>query len=146
MYLFYCYLSRKSAVIDKKRNIVQHYAMSQHAYLFLLFGFALVVFLAAYAFRRLGRGWSFQLLFKDFNRKMCMTLSLGGLFFSLYLLFVGLGTFLVHHSQIDLFSLLHRHFVEFVYGGLWLFALLSLSIYLARMVIKYFYLTKGKDS
>ena len=115
-------------------------------YILLLLGLVFVLLLAGYTFKRLGHGWSFKLLFKDFRRKMWMTVSLGGIFFSLYLLFVSLSVYLVQRWGTDLFFLLYRHPVEFVYGGLWLFAFLSLSIYLARMFIKYFYLTKGKDS
>lgn len=114
-------------------------------YLALTFGFVLVMALAFYALKRLGRGWSFKLLFKDFNRKMWMTLGLGLLFFSLYFLIVVIGSKVVRTWGTDFFFLVYRHPVEFIYGGLWLFAFLSFSIYLARLVIKYVYLTRGKD-
>ena len=120
--------------------------MFKFIYLVFVLGLILICLLAFYAFKRLSRGWSFKVLFKDFNRKMWMTVSLGGLFFGLYLLIVGLIVYFVRQGKTDLFSLAYQHPIEFVYGGLWLFAFLSLSIYLARMVIKYFYLTRGKDS
>lgn len=116
------------------------------SYLILILGFIFLLLLTIYAFIRLGHGWSWRMLFKDFRRKMWMTISLGSIFFSLYLLFVYLSAYLVHQWKADLFLLFYRHPVEFVYAGLWLFAFLSLTIYLTRMFIKYFYLTKGKDS
>lgn len=120
--------------------------MSTSIYVIFLLGFCAVLLLALYAFKRLGKGWSFQLLFKDFKRKIWMTMSLGGIFFSLYLLSVGLGAYFVQYWGTDLFFLLYQNPILGIYGGLWLFACLSLSIYLTRMVVKYFYLTRGKDS
>jgi hypothetical protein len=115
-------------------------------YLVLTFCLMFVLALAIYTFKKLGRGWSVKALFKEFNRKMWMTLSLGLLFFTLYLLTVALGSHLVRQWGTDFFFLVYRHPVAFIYGGLWLFAFLSLSIYLVRMFIKYLYLTRGKDS
>ncbi len=115
-------------------------------YALLILGLVAVLGLAIYAFMNLGCGWSFKILFKDFNRKMWMTISLGIIFFSLYLLFVFFGAYLVNQWGIEIFFLLYNHPIEGVYGGLWLFVCLSLSIYLARMLVKYFYLTRGKDS
>ncbi len=115
-------------------------------YLILILGLIAVCALACYTFQHLKRGWSFKLLFKDFNRKIWMTLCLGSLFFGLYLLTVGIGIYAARQWGTDLFFLAYRHPVEFLYGGLWLFACASLSIYLVRMLIKYFYLTRGKDS
>lgn len=115
-------------------------------YLLLTFCLLFVLSLAIYAFKKLGRGWSVKALFKDFNRKIWMTLCLGLLFFSLYFMTVALGSYFVRQWGADFFFMVYRHPVAFVYGGLWLFAFLSLSIYLVRMFIKYFYLTRGKDS
>lgn len=118
------------------------------SYICVIFILGLILFclLALYAFKRLSRGWSFKLLFKDFNRKIWMTISLGTLFFGLYLLTICLGVYFLRQWRTELFFLVYRHPIDFVYGGLWLFAFLSLSIYLARMFIKYLYLTRGKDS
>lgn len=115
-------------------------------YVMLILGFLLVLLLALYAWKRLGRGWTLKLLFQDFKRKIWMTVSLGGIFFALYLLCVWIGYDFVHQPDTDLFSLLYHHPIEFIYGGLWVFATVSLSIYFTRMIIKYVYLTRGKDS
>ncbi len=115
-------------------------------YSFLLISFILIIALAFIAFKRLAKGWSLKVLLKDFKRKMWMTTCLGILFFGIYLLFVFAGLYLTNHWESQLFFLLYRHPVEFIYGGLWLFAFLSLSIYLARMFIKYLFLTRGKDN
>ena len=116
--------------------------------IFLVFAFCffVVLALALYAFKKLGRGWSYRVLFKDFNRKMWMTLCLGLLFFFLYFMTVALGSHVVRQWGTDFFFIVYRNPVTFIYGGLWLFAFLSLSIYLVRMFIKYVYLTRGKDS
>ena len=114
-------------------------------YLIIAFCFMMVLGLALYAFQRLGRGWSFKLLFKDFNRKMWMTFGLGLLFFSAYFLIVTLGARVIRTWGTDFFFFVYRHPIEFVYGGFWLFVFLSLSIYFARIFIKYVYLTRGKD-
>ena len=75
-----------------------------------------------------------------------MTLLLGISFFSLYFLTVVLGTYLIRSWGDDLFFLARQNPIPFIYLGLFSFAFLSLSIYLTRMVIKYAYLTRGKDS
>ncbi len=121
-------------------------SISLLVYAMLLLGFLLVLVLAVYAAMRLGRGWSFKLLFKDFNRKMWMTLSLGAVFFTLYFLIVYFGATYAQQWGPDLIFVVYRNPVLFIYGGLALFAFLSLSIYLVRMLIKYLYLTRGKDS
>lgn len=114
--------------------------------LMMILGLTTVISLAFFAFRVLGRGWSIQILFKDFNRKIWMTISLGAIFSFVYLGVVGLSVYLANEWGTDLFFLIYHHQVEFIYGGLFLFACATLSIYLARMVVKYFYLTRGKDS
>ncbi len=120
--------------------------MLHFIYILLALSSVLIFLLAAYAYKRLGRGWSVKLLFKDFKRKIWMTVSLGFLFLGIYLLAVALSVHFVHEWKTDLFFLVYQNPVPFIYGGLWLFAFFSLSIYLARMVVKYFYLTRGKDS
>jgi hypothetical protein len=121
-------------------------AVNPLVYGLLLLGLLLVCLLAVYAFKRLSRGWSLKLLFKDFNRKMWMTICLGSLFFGIYLLIVSLGIYFVHEWGTDLFFIMYHHPIPFIYGALCLFACASLSIYLARMLIKYLYLTRGKDN
>lgn len=112
----------------------------------LLLAFFLLGLLAMYAFKRLSRGWSLKTLFKDFNRKMWMTIFLGAAFFGFYLLIVGLSVYFVRPWGAELLFLVYHNPIKFIYLGLWLFAFFSLSIYLVRMIIKYFYLTRGKDS
>lgn len=119
--------------------------MSEFVYLLLILGLLLVLGLAWFAARRLGRGWSFKALFKDFNRKIWMTLSLGAFFFITYGLAVYLGAYLAHQWGPDMFFVLYRNPVISIYAGLSIFAFLSLSIYLVRMLIIYLYLTRGKD-
>lgn len=113
----------------------------------LIFALLLFFFLALTAYKRFSIGWSFKKLFKDFNRKMWMTVSLGALFFGLYLFTVYLlRTFIIPQWGSELLFLAHQNPTAFIYGGLWLFAFFSLAIYLARMVIKYLYISHGKDS
>ena len=120
--------------------------MSIFVYSMLILGAFVVMSLFVYAGSRLGRGWSFKLLFKDFNRKMWMTLSLGAVFFTLYFLVVYFGASYAQQWGPDMIFLVSRNPVLFIYAGLSLFAFLTLSIYLVRMFIKYLYLTRGKDS
>lgn len=112
----------------------------------LIFSFFCILALALYALKNLARGWTLKVLFKDFNRKIWMTIGLGCFFFFLYFFSVVLGSHLIRHWQSDFFLLVYQYPVAFVYGGLSLFAFLSLTIYLVRMFIKYVYLTRGKDS
>lgn len=115
-------------------------------YLILIFGFFLFCLLAIYTFKRLGKGWSINSLFKEFNRKIWMTAYLGLVFFGLYLLTIGVSIYIVRPLGAEIVFLVHHNPVKFIYFGLWLFAFISLSIYFVRMVIKYFYLTRGKDN
>lgn len=115
-------------------------------YLIFILSLFLLGLLIVYAFKRLGQGWSFKILFKDFNRKMWMTVCLGALFFGFYILIICLSAYFIGPWGTDLLFIVNQHPTEFIYGGLFLFAFLSLSIYLARMWIKYLYLTRGKDS
>lgn len=113
--------------------------------IFLSIGFILVLFLFIYAYGRLSRGWTLKHLFKEFNRKMWMTLLMGGIFFAIYLAIVYLAIIFIPPSGVDLFFLIYRNPVNFIYGGLMVFACFSLSIYIVRMLIKYLYMTRGKD-
>jgi len=117
-----------------------------HIYFIYISGLIACCLLIVYAYRRFSSAWSLKHLFKEFNRKIWMTVFLGILFFGLYFLFAILSPILIRPLAKDLLLFASQHPVELVYGGLSLFAFLSLSIYLARMVIKYFYLTRGKDS
>jgi len=114
-------------------------------YLMLLLISLLFCLLAIYAFKCLISNWSPKALFRDFNRKIWMTICLGIAFFGFYLLIVSLSVYFIRPWGTDLFFLVYHDPVKFIYLGLCLFACLSWSIYLVRMVVKYFYLTRGKD-
>lgn len=114
-------------------------------YLILILGFLLFSLLAIYTFKRFGKGWSFAVLFKEFNRKLWMTAYLGAVFFGLYLLTIAVSVYIIRPLGPEILFLVHHNPVKFIYLGLWIFAFISLSIYMVRMVIKYFYLTRGKD-
>lgn len=119
--------------------------MHQFIYLILVLGFLLFCLLTIYTCKRFGKGWSFNALFKEFNRKIWMTAYLGIVFFGLYLFTVTLSMYMIRPLGPEILFLLHHNPVKFIYFGLCLFAFMSLSIYFVRMVIKYVYLTRGKD-
>lgn len=100
----------------------------------------LIGYLAWFAVMKLCRD-----LFKDFNRKIWMTLGLGSVFFSLYFLVVYSGSSFMRQWGPELIFVAQKNPLYFIYGGLALFATLSLTIYFVRTVIKYLYLTIGKD-
>lgn len=107
-----------------------------------------MIFYSIKYFLKLIRDNKFSLhpLFKGFKQKMWMTIGLGSLFFSLYLLIILLSSWLLDSkSSLTLFFLFYAHPTEFIYLGLFIFACMSLCIYLVRMFIKYFYLTHSKD-
>ena len=86
--------------------------------------------------------WSFKVLFRDLKSKIYMTVSLGFIFLCVYLTLVAIAMLLTRVWGADLVELAHAHKVEMVYAGLSLFVLISISIIIARMVIKYFYLRR----
>ncbi len=89
---------------------------------------------------------SVRSIFKNFRQKMWMTAGLGILFFSLYVVLVYIGSFVTHAiGHINLFNLLHKHPVAFIYLGLLTFAIISISIYLVRLVIKYLYNSRRRE-
>lgn len=84
-------------------------------------------------------------LFWDFKAKMWMTLGLGAFFFGLYLLFVWIGSHLMDQNLgLTLFFKVYESPISYVYLGLFIFICFSLFIYLARMFIKYIFLTRKK--
>ena len=104
-----------------------------------------ILFLGCYTFYRLKGAWTYKTLFRDFKRKMCMTIGLGLTFSCVYILIVALCMLLTHQWKAELISFISLHRVECIYAALGLFILMSLSVYLARMIVKYLYLTRGKD-
>lgn len=107
----------------------------------------LLMFPIVNAFSKYGvKKFPFRSVFKDFGKKMWMTGGLGVLFFGFYLLIVFLGSSVKDpQKRLNLFFLVYKNPVPFVYLGLLTFACASASIYLARMLIKYLYNKKIKD-
>ena len=118
-------------------------------YVTLTIGLFLMINLALYGWRQWviisRKSWSFRSLLRGFRAKMWMTLGLGIFFFGLYGIVVWICSRLINSEvgeQLFKLALGAPHY--FVYGGLLLFAMFSLGIYLVRMVIKYLYLTRGR--
>lgn len=84
-------------------------------------------------------------LLKGFRAKMWMTVGLGLVFFNFYLLLVAITARLLdNQTGAWLFATAYSSPKPLIYLGLLTFASISLAIYLARMVIKYLFLTYGK--
>lgn len=71
-----------------------------------------------------------------------MTLSLGFVFLCVYLLLVAVSMLFAQKWGVEMITLFNQHKIEMIYAGLGLFILLSLSIIVARMVVKYLYLKR----
>jgi len=92
------------------------------------------------------KSYSLSFLWVGFRRKIWMTIGLGSIFFLLYLTVVfSLIKFKQAYLDHDLFLTIYQAPLEAIYIGLWLFACSSLCIYFVRLIIKYVFLTKGKD-
>jgi len=83
--------------------------------------------------------YSIDSIFHDFDKKIWMVAGIGPLFFGLYFLLVYLATFTESTTRLNFLLLIYRQPVEFVYLGLFIFACTTLSIYGARLLIKYVY-------
>lgn len=91
------------------------------------------------------RPWSIKKLLIGFKAKMWMTFGLGLVFFSFYFLLVLLCSKYINQEMgAALFFSAYRSPRLFIYGGLLLFACVSLTIYLVRMIIKYLFITRGR--
>lgn len=111
----------------------------------ILLGLGLI-FISCQQFSRIirTRNCSPRNLLKDFGQKMWMTIGLGILFFGFYILFVLFSSWFIDQQiGIQILVLAYYEPVLFIDGGLFLFALFSLLIYLARMFIKYIYLKQN---
>lgn len=87
-----------------------------------------------------------SILFKEFRQKMWMTIGLGILFFGIYFMAIWIGSQLINSQMnTNFFMLMYRNPVYFIYLGLFLFACVSTSIYLVRMVIKYLHNTRHRN-
>jgi len=113
--------------------------------LFLLIVFSIgLVFYTLNNYSLLKRKSIRSLLF-GFKAKMWMTFGLGIFFFSFYFFSVWALSHLIDHQiGLSLFFKVYEAPVSFVYGGLITFVCFSFLIYLARMIIKYLFITKGK--
>lgn len=107
---------------------------------------AFMIFISVNFFKKVvqNRTYSLRPLFKDFRQKMWMTACLGILFLGLYLGFVLLSSQMDPERKMELFLLAYKHPLKFVYLGLIFFIGISVSIILARTIIKYLYHLKNK--
>lgn len=86
-----------------------------------------------------GREISIRSLFLNFRQKMWMTIGLGVLFFGFYSLLIYAFSFMDNPTvRLNFFFAAYKNPIIFIYLGLLTFASISVSIYLARMAIKYF--------
>lgn len=84
--------------------------------------------------------FSMHVVFKDFGKKLWMTVGLGIIFFGCYFLIIFFGSSLNDSKKrLSIFFLIYKNPVRFVYLGMLTFAVASTCIYLARLLIKYLY-------
>jgi predicted branched-subunit amino acid permease len=84
--------------------------------------------------------------FRGFKEKIWMTIGLGIVFFGFYFGIVLLSSkFSTPETRQDFFRLIYSHPIEFIYLGLFIFATITLCIYLVRMLIKYLFITKSRQ-
>lgn len=112
---------------------------------FLLIGIVLFYSSLYIAEKGMKKKVAVNAIFKEFRQKMWMTLGLGIVFFGFYLLLVVFGSYYKDpSSRLNFFFFVYEHPVLFIYLGLFVFALISASIYAVRVVIKHLYNTKRK--
>lgn len=91
------------------------------------------------------QSFSIRPLFYDFRQKMWMTIGLGLVFFGLYVVVILFGSYKMDPElRRKIFLLVYQNPTFFIYFGLFTFASISLTIYLARVFIKYLYNSKSK--
>jgi len=84
-------------------------------------------------------------LFYEFDKKIWMTLGLGIIFFGFYFTLISSLSWMLGNQTLRwILSFIYTHKVISIYLGLLIFALFTLSIYLARMLIKYLYKKKSR--
>lgn len=106
----------------------------------LTMGFGLFYLALRLAEKVMRRRVTVGIIFKDLKKKMWMTVGLGITFFGAYLLIVCIASSMINSkTRLDLFLILHKHAISFIYLGLLVFALVSVSIYMVRLWIKYLY-------
>jgi hypothetical protein len=106
---------------------------------------ALILILTAYKQlpkRLAAKEEALRLMVKDFRQKMWMTIGLGLFFFGFYFLLLWSFKFIDKSFWQNLFMQAYHSPILFIYAGLFIFAFISLSIYLVRMFIKYLFMTR----
>lgn len=112
----------------------------------LLIGFILFILAMYVAELVTKRTFTMKTLFRDFRQKMWMTVGLGVTFLGLYLAIIYFISFVTDPKmRLGFFFQVYKHPVLFIYLGLLTFACVSISICIARMLIKFYYNTKRKD-
>jgi hypothetical protein len=114
-----------------------------------LIGAFVIGWLTRFSFRHLKfmikeKKISLKPAFRGFREKIWMTFGLGVTFFGFYFILIYISSKLLT-SQIghNFFHLVYTYPTEFIYLGLFIFAIFTLSIYLVRMFIKYIFLSKS---
>ena len=108
-------------------------------------GFILINFILL-SFYQLKKQQGLISIWLGFKRKIWMTIGLGVFFLFSYLgVIFSISYFSTAEWNLHIFSIIYHSPTPWIYGGLWVFACLSLCIYLVRMGIKYYFLTRGKD-
>jgi hypothetical protein len=111
--------------------------------IFLVFT-SIVCIAGFYIIKRYGRPIS--RLFHEFDKKMWMTLGLGFLFFGFYLFAVTALAWILSSDHFQrFFTFIYYHKVESIYIGLTIFSFTTLTIYAARLLIKYLYASYKKN-
>lgn len=126
------------------RNLFIMFFEPQKLFLLILLIFFLsVFFISVYIFKHWGN--PLPRLFLEFDKKMWMTIGLGLLFFGFYFIFIPLLALSLNSQKIQtILSFIRHHPTLSIYMGLLIFILFTLSIYLARLFIKYLYRNRTK--
>ena len=116
----------------------------QKLFVFILLTFILsIFFISVFIFKRWGN--PLPRLFLEFDKKMWMTVGLGLFFFGFYFIFIPLLALSLNSQKIQTILSFIRHQPTLsIYIGLLIFILFTLSIYLARLFIKYLYRNRTK--
>lgn len=119
------------------------YSNLKIAWIVLLFmAGGVVIYLAASRItsRYLRKEITIKTLFHGFHQKIWMTAGLGIIFFGIYSFGIYASSIFISRENLRrLLAAIYRHPVASIYIGLFLFALTSAAIYVARMWIKYIY-------
>jgi hypothetical protein len=92
----------------------------------------------------LKRKFTIRTVFNNFGQKMWMTAGLGIIFSSLYLFIVFFGAQIDPQKKLALFFKAYENPIHYIYLGLLIFACLTLTTYIARVIIIFLYNTRKK--